>query len=254
MLMDIGYHLGNYLNHSADNLWYTLLFKRINILDVSDKEFSQLLDILTIAICTQKKLSAKQIKIIDQLANTTRTQHGQEVLKAMAESIKNNTNEKIYDKWGWKEPNSHIIIKQLKQFLPTMKYIHVIRNGLDMAYSDNQNQMIFWGQHYFKKELKVTAKNSLKYWCKVHKNLIENTQTMSKDFYLLNFDEFCQDPVTGLVKLGRFLETELSNEKVEKLVELVKPPKSIGRYKTHDINEFDSDDIAFVKKLGFDTE
>ena len=35
ILKELGYHLGNYLNLSEDNLWFTLLFKRLDILNVS---------------------------------------------------------------------------------------------------------------------------------------------------------------------------------------------------------------------------
>ena len=129
----------------------------------------------------------------------------------------------------------------------------LIRNGLDMAYSDNQNQLIFWGQHYFKEEMEVTPQNSLKYWCKVHKDLIVNTQLMQEDFYLLNFDEFCNNPSRGLSQLNHFLGFQLQQKLTEHLLNLVIPPRSIGRYKKYDLSVFNPTDIAYVKHLGFDT-
>ena len=216
-------------------------------------EFLLLTNILAKAISSPKPLTNKEIKLVDQLADTVRTQHDKIVLGQMAESIKSNVNDKTKVNWGWKEPNSHVIVKQLKRCLPTMKYIHVIRNGIDMAFSENQNQLIFWGKHYFKKELENTPENSLKYWCRVHKELIVNTQSMKKDFYLLNFDEFCQDPKNGLDKLSQFFEMNLDSTKVKHLISLVKPPKTIGRYKQQDISVFNTEDLAYVKHLGFDT-
>ncbi len=76
---------------------------------------------------------------------------------------------------------------------------------------------------------------------------------MKKDFYLLNFDEFCQDPKNGLDKLSQFFEMNLDSTKVKHLISLVKPPKTIGRYKQQDISVFNTEDLAYVKHLGFDT-
>lgn len=42
----LGFFIGNDLNDAFDNLWFTLLFKRREILSLSDAEFNQLVDIL----------------------------------------------------------------------------------------------------------------------------------------------------------------------------------------------------------------
>jgi hypothetical protein len=39
MLKELGFYLGSDLNSANDNLWFTLLFKRIEILSASDEEF-----------------------------------------------------------------------------------------------------------------------------------------------------------------------------------------------------------------------
>ncbi len=45
---------------------------------------------------------------------------------------------------GWKVPTTHLWLAELAQFFPGMQYIHLIRNGLDMAYSGNQRQAQHW--------------------------------------------------------------------------------------------------------------
>jgi hypothetical protein len=37
--------------------------------------------------------------------------------------------------WGWKEPNTHVVLDRLWAELPRLKYVHVRRHGLDMAFS-----------------------------------------------------------------------------------------------------------------------
>ena len=49
------------------------------------------------------------------------------------------------ERWAWKEPNTHIVADLILQLSEHVKYIHVVRNGLDMAWSRNQNQLKFWG-------------------------------------------------------------------------------------------------------------
>jgi hypothetical protein len=43
--------------------------------------------------------------------------------------------------WGWKEPRSLLLIRFIHEQLPEVKFIHLIRDGRDMAYSGNQNQL-----------------------------------------------------------------------------------------------------------------
>src|SRR5215467_6488793 len=43
--------------------------------------------------------------------------------------------------WGWKEPRSILLLPFLDERLPGMRFIHVIRDGRDMAFSANQNQL-----------------------------------------------------------------------------------------------------------------
>lgn len=255
ILIDLGYNFGNDLNESNDNLWFTLLFKRIEIIKSSAKEISQLLTILETAINGPNFLSKSQLNMINLLAKDHRIQHCKEELKSIAQSLIHQSNVSITNnKWGWKEPNSHIVLKQLKRHYPRLKYIQVIRNGLDMAYSENQNQLMLWGKHFLNKEIEDTPGLSLNYWCAVHKELIEYSQTMKADFYLLNFDAFCINPSKGLAMLCQFLEIDLDAEQTAHLLSLVNPPASIGRYKNFNLSVFDTDDIAYVKQLGFDTK
>lgn len=253
-LIDLGYHLGNELNESIDNLWFMLLFKRKEILDLSDLEFEQTLNILIAALSNKGALSLEQIDLVNKISDLDRNFYSKEGFRKLANSIINNANTKAIKKWGWKEPNSHIVIQRLRKSLPNMKYVHVIRNGLDMAFSDNQNQLILWGSQFINGEHEISPKNSLKFWCIVHKKLLKFSQSMQRDFYLLNFDEFCHNPAIGLVKLGQFLQIEISSKETEKLIKLVRPPISRGRYKSHDLSIFDPNDIAYVKQLGFETE
>ncbi len=254
----IGYNMGNDFNKACDNLSFTLLFRRTEVLSLNSSEFQHLINILKTSIVGDKKLTTNQLNTINKLSNTPRPYTTTEWLKDRGNALINtpinqiNNDQKI--KWGWKEPNSHLVLKQLHKSLPEMKYIHVIRNGIDMAYSENQNQLKLWGKYFFNDNVAITPENSLKYWCIVHQNLLEYSKNMNGSFYLLNFDEFCQEPKKGVSKLIQFLKLKLTASQELQVHELIKLPKTIGRYKQNDLSGFDIKDITYVEQLGFDVK
>jgi hypothetical protein len=44
-------------------------------------------------------------------------------------------------KWGWKAPRSILLLPFIHSQYQQMKFIHVIRDGRDIAYSKNKNQL-----------------------------------------------------------------------------------------------------------------
>lgn len=48
--------------------------------------------------------------------------------------------------WGWKEPRSIFLLPFFDTHFPALKFLHLIRDGRDMAYSLNQNQLSIHGR------------------------------------------------------------------------------------------------------------
>jgi len=156
--------------------------------------------------------------------------------------------------WGWKEPSTHVVLDRLLKNIPRMKYIHVVRNGLDMAYSENQNQLAWWGGYFLGGEIELSPRNSLRYWCAVHKRVLNIGESMGANFLLLNYDEFCTDPEGGIELLCDFLAVNDDRAAIQsQLLGLIDTPNSMGRYKNRDISAFDKKDVEYVEQLGFDT-
>ena len=156
-------------------------------------------------------------------------------------------------RWGWKEPNSHIVLDRLLAHFRNIKYIHVARNGLDMAHSSNQNQLKFWGQDFIGRSYEITPRFSLQYWCIVHRRVLEIGRSMGSNFLFLNYDNFCSNPESGIFELCEFLGLEDAKVSVPALIEMVDAPDSIGRFKQYGTSIFDENDVEYVKELGFDT-
>jgi hypothetical protein len=86
-----------------------------------------------------------------------------------------------------------------------------MRSGLDMAHSENQNQLSLWGQHFLGSTRELGSGNggcnsgtwggmvgpgaSLRYWCAVHKRVMRlGAELGPARFCLLNFDALCDKP------------------------------------------------------------
>lgn len=251
-MMDIGYYFGKELNESNDNLWFMLLFKRLNIFELSEEELIKTLNILITALSKKGMLSEEQKSTVNEISKIERNFYNKKGFIKLAGSLTQNCNKHDVQKWGWKEPNSHVVIEQIRKSIPEMKYIHVIRNGLDMAFSENQNQLRLWGS-LFLDDSEINPKNSLKFWCLVHKKLLDYSQSMGENFLLLNFDDFCGNPIQGLQKLENFINIKFKPKQKQHILGLIKPLKSVDRYKDYDLSVFDAEDLDYVKELGFGT-
>jgi hypothetical protein len=253
LLTELGFFMGNDLNDSYDNLWFTLLFKRKEIIAASDDDFTELVDIFLKGMTGSNGFTRKQISLIKHLAADDRKKHSKKWLKKRVRTLLSKKAKlQPNTRWGWKEPNAHIVVDRLLKYFRDMKYIHVTRNGLDMAHSSNQNQLEFWGHYILGENYDNTPCSSLEYWCITHRRVLEIGKSMGTNFLLLNYDNFCSNPESGAMELCAFLELDAARVSRASLLDLVHTPGSIGRFKQYGTNIFSAEDVAYVKKLGFD--
>jgi hypothetical protein len=133
-----------------------------------------------------------------------------------------------------------------------MKYVYVVRNGLDMAFSENQNQLkYFWGDLILEGDTSPTPRNALRYWVESHKRMRGYKQYLGISPYFLNFDRLCADPHLELMKLRDFLQLEVDANKLAELAATISPPASAGRFREHDCSELRPVDVQYVREQGF---
>jgi len=241
----LGYFMGYDLNDSNDTLLFTLLFKRENILVITSDEFYFCWEIFKKMISTKEPLTNSEFTYLKKLADEDRTLHSKEWLKERLNFLKPREEKTL---WGFKEPNSHIVIEKILQKEKDLKFVYVYRNGLDMAYSSNQNQLNLWGSIFFNSnDIQINPANSLKYWCMVHKRMESLKEKYIDKIYMLDFDKLCLDKESVLEDVFNFLKIDKKN--IEKSAALIHSPSSIGRYRNQDINQFYKDDIECVKSI-----
>jgi len=254
ILIRSGIYFGDILNYPNDNLIFTSLFK-------SPKWYKS---------ASQEKLKSR-LKIFDKFMNCDILTFS-EKYELFKSTVQNKTVARDYwfyyktffrkklvnnvDYWGWKEPNTQIYLNEINNFYPNIKYVHVLRNGLDMAFSQNKYQLKNWGfkYHIYFDELdndKETSIKQLDYWIESTKEVLIHQEKLKGRFYLLNYTDFCTNPQKEIDKLLSFLEINIDDSNKLSLSKLVKKTSSFNRHKKNDISHFRSDQIEFLNTVGF---
>ena len=155
ILSILGYYLGSDLNDSLDNLGFTLLFKRPTwYRNACTQDIMDALHVFEHAmIGTKIQHRLKRQVILTALKTMAVSGHDYRgtgrglwtIHRALKMLYAPHKDPASFHGWGWKEPNTHIYLEHLNDYFPKLHYIHVVRHGLDMAYSTNQAQLFNWG-------------------------------------------------------------------------------------------------------------
>lgn len=262
---ELGAYLGCDLNAAHDNLWFTLLFKRSAwYARATPAQIDEALAILEKALTGRGDLQREERKLVWSAAREMSLRghdhrrrgwgfwpflRAQRLLRAQPPG------ESRFAWWGWKEPNSHIYLEHLARRFPDLRFVFVVRHGLDMAFSRNLAQLYNWGPQFGIEprsgRLRVPELN-LKYWIATTQRALERGPELLGDRFLkLDFDRLCQEPEEVLPDLARLLERRPTEELQQRLRRHLVPPRSMGRYQQHDWKSFDPADVEQVRRAGF---
>ena len=257
ILKNCKYNIGTDVNNSNDDLVFTFLFKFHkkygNIKSINEKEINYLIN-----IHYKKRLGLKlnfneKIKIITLALNhvfINRYYNYRWVLKRLTNLFsKTKTNDA--DKWSFKEPHIIYFLKQILNYYDESKIIFVIRNGLDMVFSSNVQQYIYWGNFFNQEDTLNKNKNKFNYWYNFNKYALNILQEEKKDNYLIvKFEELISSPQKNIEKILKFLEIKEYN--INKLTNLIKYPSSMKRFKKYDKSWIDNDIKSKLSEFGYE--
>lgn len=250
-----GVFFGGDLNEELDNLWFSLLFVRRSIISRSNDDLERLAWLFVNAMRERHPVPEELIELLDEAAQSDR---GPALRKSVLDSARASFDDpglspSTHTLWGWKQPNSHVLVPMLSQYIPGMKYIYVVRNGLDMAFGYNQNQLkYFWGDLLLESGVDSSPRNALRYWVASYKRNCAYRDFLGDRLYILNFDLLCNSPDEQIQHLYRFLNLDAAQIDLDSVVQSIVVPGSTGRHKHHDCGQLRTEDVEFVKSLGFD--
>jgi hypothetical protein len=142
--------------------------------------------------------------------------------------------------WAIKVPRSFLMLPYWRQKFPELLFIHVIRNGLDMAYSADTNQLeMFQAIVLSEKEQELPlALRAMAYWRTVNlKTATIAEALLGSHYFLLRFEDLCHKPQSRIERLAEFVGTPIDlGDAIRQIV----PPPTINRWRARPTAEIGS--------------
>ena len=135
--------------------------------------------------------------------------------------------------WGWKEPRSIYLLSFLNEQMPRLRFLHFVRDGRDMAFSENQQQLKKHGQAVLDGELRWRRRpyRSIALWARVNAAAAEYGERELGERYLrVRFEDLCSRPgetareILDFFGLGGDAEAIAAAE--------VRPPSTLARWRS----------------------
>ncbi|HSK15157.1 MAG TPA: sulfotransferase [Gaiellaceae bacterium] len=134
--------------------------------------------------------------------------------------------------WGWKEPRSIYLLPFWNAALPGLRFLHFIRDGRDMAFSDNQQQLKKHGDAVLAGELRRarTSTRSIAVWGRINTQAADFGEGSLRDRYLrVRFEDLCAQPAETVARILAFFGLEGDAEAVARAE--IRPPDTLGRWR-----------------------
>jgi hypothetical protein len=260
---ELGFFIGTDLNPQEDNLWFTLLFRRpkwfASQLGSDGAQIARTLRYFEQAMAGTLQVDAE---LRDTVADASVELEAQgrppAWIAARTESLFASRWLRPRERWwGWKEPNSHFYLDHLDRYFgDRLRVVHVVRHGLDMAWSSNQHQVQRWGPLYGIEvgSGEVDPSASLDFWLAANERAVEAGRLLGDRFMVVNFDELSRDPRSLLGGLLDFLGCPVADAQLAALAARFEVPESVGRYREAGLSSFSPEQLERVRNLGFTVE
>lgn len=261
ILQRLGHYPGPVLNRSLDNLLFSLLFKRPAWFRQQPPEAAVraaldafLAETLSGTPGRIAGLSPGDLAALEEDIRTcprpagARPEDVQRLVAAGAPDLHR------FRGLMCKEPNVHVFLPTLAAALPRMRYVHVIRHGLDMALSRNRQQLHNWGPQFgvTPRPGEPIERAALRFWLAANARSIALARRLLGPRHLvLNYDALCAAPGRELRRLMTFLGRPAAPALVEELRGLI-APASIGRHLDAPADLFTEADRDAVRAFGFE--
>lgn len=131
--------------------------------------------------------------------------------------------------WGIKHPRSIYCLPILHHVWPQMTFIHVIRDGRDMALSTNQNQLYRFYEPVFGRKLPADLTSaSISLWQKINIEAAAFAKRSLTHYLPLRFEDICDNPAQAFAPLYERFGANAAQK--EAIAHAITPPASLGRH------------------------
>lgn len=133
--------------------------------------------------------------------------------------------------WGWKNPRSIHVLPFVHRQFPDLKFIQVVRDGRDMAFSINDVQLRRHGAALLEPAL-LNAPPPIKtasIWAKINMEAASYAEAeLAQQYLILKFERLCQTPHEAVKEVFDFLGANHGD--LAAAAKEVVSPSSIGRW------------------------
>ena len=156
--------------------------------------------------------------------------------------------------WGWKEPRSVYLLPFLDEELAGLRFLHVVRDGRDMAFSENQVQLRKHGAAVLGDAGGgLSPLRSIALWSEVNLCAADYGERELGPRYLrIRFEDLCADPYAVTAEVLGFFGLRGDADLISR--EEVSPPGSLGRWRDEDaaaIAELEATAGAALERFGY---
>jgi hypothetical protein len=135
-------------------------------------------------------------------------------------------------RWGWKEPRCIYLLPFLLDRLPALRFLHVVRDGRDMALSPNQNQLRKHADAAGIAPGLPEPVRSIALWRWINLETATFGLTrLGRRYQRIRFEDLCSHPTETASEILDFLELDGDPERASVLVA---SPPTLGRWRDAD--------------------
>ncbi|MDP3898896.1 MAG: sulfotransferase [Mesorhizobium sp.] len=244
-----GVYIGSDLNTPLDNLWFTLLFKRRSVLAEDQRDLATLYAGFAEKMATGRFPPGLKRKV-ERLAMRSEHEHPPEWFAERSRTLFE-THEPAVARWGWKEPNTHILAERLLELDRRLRYVHVVRHPLDIASSSNNNQLRLWGEVFLDDASGSHFARKLDYWCKVQTTAEAVRDRFPERCIIVRYEDMVTHTEASATFLSSVLGVRLSPEALADYRGTLTPPDFASRWDQEEVSRMSAADIRFASARGY---
>jgi hypothetical protein len=259
-LIASGAFLGSELNRARDNLVFTAMFRRPRwAARVDDARIRRQLDTFARYMRGGRYGPADYARLAAAVADHDPERGLRESARPLWAAVRRRPGPRKAQApvWGWKEPNSHVFLPQLIDRFPGLRYVYMVRHGLDMAHSRNRRQLRVWGDRFgvavpAAGDPAAEARAQLDFWIAATRRALDLGSRLGERFLLLRYEDVCDAPERELGRVLGLAGLDVGPERLAELAAQVRRPDSVGRWRERGTVQFGDAQLAAVESLGFD--
>jgi hypothetical protein len=144
-----------------------------------------------------------------------------------------------YKLWGWKGPRSMYLLPFFADYFSNLKFVHMVRDGRDMAFSENQNQMYLYAAQLLPDyDSGDVTGNSFRLWSTVNYAVaMYGEEKFGANYFRLKYEDLVMDSEKTIRELSHFLS--LDERRILSCQSLISSRGSINRWQARATEAFE---------------